>query len=349
MIHPIFSHTRSLYIYLSAWAIFGSAQALFLLYYGNLSGAAAIADSIIYNGIMILLGFSLWYPVVYTKRKETISGVFTHNLLTGMVLIGLWMGLSHLITGVFLADDVDYLAFSKQMIPVRVLIGSVLLMALIAMYHLFIFYRDLEAQKLKEETLKKQVKESELKALKAQLNPHFLFNSLNSIGSLTITDPDGALVMLNHLSDFLRYSLQKSNSDLISLREELMNMNRYLEIEKVRFGSRLICETELDQLSLDMKLPAMILQPIYENAIKHGLYESIEPVTIGTSCKLKNGNLVISIINNYDPEAIAPKGERVGLENVSNTLRNIYNQDQLLTITRENNHFEVSLIIPQSM
>jgi LytS/YehU family sensor histidine kinase len=153
--------------------------------------------------------------------------------------------------------------------------------------------------------------------------------------------------MLNHLSDFLRYSLQKSNADLISLREELKNMNRYLEIEKVRFGSRLICETELDKLCLDMKLPAMILQPIYENAIKHGLYESIEPVTIGTSCKLKNGNLEISIINNYDPEAIAPKGERLGLENVSNTLRNIYNQDQLLTITRENNHFEVSLIIPQ--
>lgn len=347
MIHPVFSHTRSLYIYLIAWAILGSAQALFLIYYGNLSGVAAIADSIVYNGVMILLGFSLWYPVVYTKKKETLSGMLTHNLLTGMVLIGLWMGLSHMITSILLSDDDQYLAFSQKIIPVRVLIGSVLLMVLMAMYHLFIFYLDLEAQKLKEETLKKQVKESELKALKAQLNPHFLFNSLNSIGSLTITDPDGALVMLNHLSDFLRYSLQKSNADLISLREELKNMNRYLEIEKVRFGHRLICETEYDQKCMDGKLPAMILQPIYENAIKHGLYESVEPVTIGTYCKFKNGNLEISIINNYDPEAVTNKGEGVGLDNVSNTLRNIYNQDQLLAIARENNHFEVSLIIPQ--
>lgn len=347
MLHPVFSHTRSLYIYLLAWAVFGAAQALFLTFYINLPLVSAITDAVIYNLIMVLLGISLWFPVVYAKKNETITGMLIQNLLTGMVFIGLWMGLSHILSHAIIGNDAGYLSMSQKMIPFRILTGSFLFLVLMAMYHLFIFYSDLEMQKFKEETLKKQVKESELKALKAQLNPHFLFNSLNSISSLTITDPDGARVMLNQLSDFLRFALQKSNADLITLREELQNMNRYLEIEKVRFGHRLICETQTDPGSMKMKLPAMILQPLYENAIKHGLYESIEPVSIRTFCQIKNGMLEISIINNFDPEALTNKGEGVGLENVSNTLKNLYNRDQLLITYRENHHFEVSLTIPQ--
>ncbi len=347
MIHPVFSYTRSLYIYLSAWAMVAIAQALFLVFYKDLSLTAAITDSVVYNVVMALLGLSLWYPVVYTQRKETASRILINNILSGMVLVALWIGVSSLISNALLSSDSGYISISGRIIPFRILTGSFLLLILLAMYHLFIFYRNLEEQKFKEETLKKQVKESELKALKAQLNPHFLFNSLNSISSLTITDADGARVMLNQLSDFLRFSLQKSNADLITLREELQNMNRYLEIEKVRFGERLVCETESDPKSLNMKLPAMILQPLYENAIKHGLYESIEPITIRTFCHINNGVLAISIVNNFDPEAVTAKGEGIGVENVSNTLRNIYNQEHLLTTNRENNHFEVSLSIPQ--
>jgi len=347
MLHPVFSHNRSLYIYLSAWAVLAAAQALFLIYYGDISVAAAIVDASVYNITMVLLGFSLWYPVVYAKKKESTTAVLLHNLITGMILVALWMGISHLLSTTLLAGNQAYITLSTKIIPLRILTGSFLLLILLAMYHLFIFYIDLEEQKYKEESLRKQVKESELKALKAQLNPHFLFNSLNSIASLTITDPDAARVMLNQLSDFLRFSLQKNNAELIPLRDELQNINRYLEIEKVRFGDRLICDTEWDKKSLDMKLPAMILQPIYENAIKHGLYESIEPISIRTYCSAHDGNLEISIINNYDPEATPIKGEGVGISNVSNTLRNIYNREKLLAINRENNHFEVSLSIPQ--
>ena len=348
MLHPVFSNKRTLTIYLSAWAVLAIAQACFLFFYGNVELAAAITDAIIYNTVLIALGLSLWYPLVYTKKQESTTRMLLNNLLAGIVLLALWFGISHMVSSSVLTRYPAYLELAEKIIPLRFITGAFLLMILMAMYHLFIFYHHLEEQKYKAMQLTKQVKEAELKALKAQLNPHFLFNSLNSIGSLTITDPDGARVMLNQLSDFLRYSLHRNLSDLISLREELKNMNRYLEIEKVRFSDRLICEMEYTPHCLDLKLPAMLLQPIYENAIKHGLYESIEPVTIRTYCQDNKGKLEISIINNYDPEAITAKGEGVGIEHVRKTLYNLYNQDSLLTISRENNHFEVSLTIPQT-
>lgn len=348
MLHPVFSNKRSLIIYFSAWALLAIAQAAFLYFYAYVILVAALTDALIYNTVLIALGLSLWYPLVYTKKQEATTRLLMNNLLASLALLTLWFGVSHMLTTALLDKYPHYIELTQRIIPLRLLTGAFLLMILMAMYHLFIFYHHLEEQKYKAMQLTKQVREAELKALKAQLNPHFLFNSLNSIGSLTITDPDGARVMLNQLSDFLRYSLHRNHSDLISLREELKNMNRYLEIEKVRFGDRLICETEYTSQSLDLKMPAMLLQPIYENAIKHGLSESIEPVTIRTYCQVNNGNLEISIINNYDPEAITAKGEGVGIEHVRNTLSNVYNQESLLTISRENNHFEVSLTIPQT-
>ncbi len=347
MIHPIISHQRAFYLYLSAWTIFAVAQAAFLYLYAGLSLYASVIDATIYNSVMVLLGFSLWYPVEYNQKKETFIKILLHSFITGIALIAIWAGISHIISGAILANNEVYLVFTKRIFSQRIMVGSFLILILMSLYNIFIFYRDLEDQKIREKTLKNQIKEAELKALKAQLNPHFLFNSLNSIGSLTISDPDGARIMINQLSDFLRYSLQKNNDQYISLKEELQNIDRYLQIEKVRFSDRLICETETDPDSLNLKLPAMILQPLYENAIKHGLYESIEPVTIRTYCQVNKGDLEISIINNFDPQSVSTRGEGVGIENTANILKNIYNHPQLLLTRRENSHFEVSLTIPQ--
>ena len=109
---------------------------------------------------------------------------------------------------------------------------------------MLIFFDNIQQKEKEQETMQRLLRETELKALKAQLNPHFLFNSLNSISSLTITDSDGARDMINKLSDFMRYSLKKNENAFLPLREEMKNMARYLEIEKVRFGDRLNCVVE---------------------------------------------------------------------------------------------------------
>jgi LytS/YehU family sensor histidine kinase len=214
-------------------------------------------------------------------------------------------------------------------------------------YYLIIFYNDLEENNRQQQQLRKLVREAELKALKSQLNPHFLFNSLNSISSLTITDADKAREMINKLSDFMRYSLRQNDLSLLPLKEEMENIWRYLEIERVRFGDRLVIETEVSDDCYALKVPPMILQPLYENAVKHGVYESIEPVCIRTYCIRQNDSLSITIINNYDPESIPKRGEGVGLENIRNRLRMLFHCEGLLQTVRENNHFEATLIIPQ--
>ena len=128
------------------------------------------------------------------------------------------------------------------------------------------------------------VKEAELKSLKYQINPHFIFNSLNSISSLTISDPQKAQEMTIKLSSFLRSTLSKNEKQKSKLSEEISNAKLYLDIEKVRFDDKFEFIEEVENACKDMEVPSMILQPLFENAIKHGVYESLEKVTIKMKC-----------------------------------------------------------------
>ena len=144
--------------------------------------------------------------------------------------------------------------------------------------------------------------------LKAQINPHFIFNSLNSISSLTLSSPEDAREMIVKMSEFLRYSLGQ-DSEQISLRVELDQIKRYLDIEKVRFGDQLVFESVMDQECLEWPVPRLILQPLFENAIKHGLYESIETVTISLAGSKKGNNILLTISNNFDPGLLFQMGQ----------------------------------------
>lgn len=353
MIHPVLAQKRTLIAYISAWFLLFLFHAGFLYYYASLSPGASIADSLIYNIVLMILALALYFPLAYPEdctaqhdfKRSALYHVF-HHIITLFVTLILWLGASYMLSQFFMGHNVDYMTFTNNSLPFRAAIGCLLLILIMTMYHFIDFYKHLEEKNIREEQLKKMVKEAELRALKAQLNPHFLFNSLNSISSLTISEPDSAREMLTQLSDFLRYSLRNNNESMLPLNEEIKNMRRYLEIEKVRFGDRLQCEFEIPLECYDINVPAMLLQPVYENAIKHGLYESVEPVCIRTYCQPRHDHLEISIINNYDPDSTPVKGEGVGLENVRNKLFLFYNRKDLLSITRENNHFEVKFILP---
>jgi len=196
--------------------------------------------------------------------------------------------------------------------------------------------------------LRLQVKEAEIDRLKAQINPHFLFNSLNSVSSLITAQPEQAREMLVRLSGFLRYALENKNNNLTSLRSELENIRYYLEIEKVRFGQRLQFDFIVPDECLTMTIPHMILQPLVENSIKHGVYESTEPVRIELKafCN-QNVSLKIEISNDFDPEAPPRKGKGIGLINTKNRLFLAYNCDDCLTVERTANRFTIKMTIPQ--
>ena len=132
-------------------------------------------------------------------------------------------------------------------------------------YYLFESLTNLSEKKAKEARLESLIKETELKMLRSQINPHFLFNSLNSVSSLTITDPEKARDMVIKLSEFMRYALSRKDEQPVSFRSELENLRLYLNIEKVRFGDRLSIEENIDENCLEIKMPVMLLQPLYEN------------------------------------------------------------------------------------
>ena len=257
-----------------------------------------------------------------------------------------WYGSSYTLLGYLFRGIKAYTDFLLVSIPYRIFIG-VLFYALLGMaYYLFIYYKNLQEKIVLEARLSELLKESELNTLKSQINPHFLFNSLNSISSLTITNPEKAREMVIKLSDFLRYSVSINYTNFTTFEKEIANVKRYLEIEKVRFGDKLNFEFNLDGPCREQEIPVMLLQPIFENAIKHGVYESTEQVKIVMDCEYKSGYLEISIINDFDPEARPRKGAGMGLKNIKERLRLLYKTDKLIKTAVEGNKFHVVLSLP---
>ncbi|ASB49834.1 sensor histidine kinase [Alkalitalea saponilacus] len=348
MLHPVLSHKYSVFSLLPFLVIHALVPAALLYYYGNLNWQDAFIDGLVYSAVMVVVGFSLWYPIGYGGGDNSISGRLVTNILVGVLSVIAWMLVSGIVSHMLLGHNSYYVSLAKQILPIRALWGIEHFMMIMVMYHFFVFYRDLEEKRLQEEVLKKQVKESELKSLKSQLNPHFLFNSLNSVSSLTITEPEKARRMITQLSDLLRYSLRNKHTELIPVCDELQNIRRYMDIEKVRFGDLLIYEEEVSEKCNQCRLPAMILQPLLENSIKHGLYESLDPVTVKIKCDFQYPNLEISISNNCDATLPSPKGEGMGLRSTANILRNMYNREGLLRTENVGDEFRVHLIIPQN-
>jgi LytS/YehU family sensor histidine kinase len=170
---------------------------------------------------------------------------------------------------------------------------------------------------------------------------------LNSISALTLKNPDLARDMIVKLSDFFRYSLGKSDKELTSLKSELNNIELYLDIEKIRFQKRLNYTKKIKINCKELLIPNMILQPLLENAVKHGVYESTETITISLSCENENDNLVIVLTNGKDPESVSKKGKGLGLKNIKKRLFLIYGRDDLIKIISKPDSFKVSLIVPQ--
>jgi LytS/YehU family sensor histidine kinase len=154
--------------------------------------------------------------------------------------------------------------------------------------------------------------------------------------------------MIIKLSEFLRYALKHGEREKTKFSDEIKNIELYLQIEKIRFGEKLIFEKQIGKGCDQGLIPNMILQPLFENAVKYGVYESTEPITIRMSCEPVAGNIEIYIRNNFDSMQVSRKGAGIGLRNVRNRLMLIYGRDDLVHIHKSENEFEVKMLIPQN-
>jgi LytS/YehU family sensor histidine kinase len=194
----------------------------------------------------------------------------------------------------------------------------------------------------------RQLAQAEISNLQQQFQPHFLFNSLNSISALVKMQPEQARSMIHNLSDFLRLTIQKSKEESTTVKDEMDYLNLYLAIEKVRFGHRLNIDMQTDEACETAILPSLLLQPIVENAIKYGLYGNIGELTIKIHVSCEQQFLKVLIENPFDAESIqSSKGTGFGLASVDRKLQLLYKRTDLLKIEKTTSDFKVELLIPQ--
>lgn len=347
--NPILGNRIFLVNYIIIWVMVILAHITVLTWiYGNLPGES-IADSLFFNLFFSVIGVFIWFPVkfirVETGRRFML--IFNH-LFIAIIISGIWLSSGYYLLGRVFSQSQEYIEFLNVSLPGRFIMGILYYVGLLLFYYLLIYQKSLQEKVLQEARLKNMVKEAEMNMLKFQLNPHFIFNGLNSISSLTLSAPEKAREMIIKLSDFLRYSLQQDGSQMSAIENELHHIENYLAIEKIRFGEKLEFIKTLETDCMNHEIPSLILQPLFENAIKHGVYQSTEKVVVHFSCRKEEEGILIEISNNYDPGSAMKKGAGIGLKNIAERLNLIYGKNNLLAVKREKDVFRVELRIPCS-
>ena len=220
---------------------------------------------------------------------------------------------------------------------------------LIGVAHALAYRRESEARALNTAQLETRLVEAQLQALQRQLHPHFLFNTLNTVSGLIRTDPDGADRMIDRLGDLLRMTLNKSGIQEVSLKEELDVLGKYVEIERTRFGNRLKVDVRVHPETLDALVPSLVLQPLVENAIRHGVAPNARPGWIAVQAERHGRELVLQVLDNGDglpPERLTALNHGVGLDNTRARLAHLYRDRFEFAFSNLERGFSVTIRIP---
>ena len=339
-----FSTRRFLITFSIAWFVLMADHAM-LLYKFEFPLDAAILDSVISNipllGICLLVMNTIRY---YLPGRDQYMNI----LVMCIVLTVLWLLFIKWLLGLTLGDFANYDEFLKRSIVIRFSIGFLVLGIVTMMGINWFTWQEQQSNEERKKDAEKLAREAELFKLRQQLQPHFLFNSLNSINALIGIRPEEARKMVQQLSDFLRGTIKKEETQWVNLTEELQYLQLYLDIEKVRFGNRLATMIEIDEATQNMKLPALLLQPIVENAIKFGLYDTTGETIIRLQTIKQDDELIIKVSNPFDPETSSPKqGTGFGLKSVQRRLYLLFARHDLLTTEAKQNIFSTTVKIPQ--
>lgn len=344
--HPILKSPKNFLLYLLFWILIVALYVSLIIFGREIENNIVILDTIIFNLILFGLGISFWFSAKYLSiENHKIFRIISNHLLEGAILISFWLLAGYFIVSNLIGDKDNYSNFFYDTLKFRAAIGVFTYFLLTSFYYIVIYYTGFQERRIKETELKNLVTEAELRSLKFQINPHFIFNSLNSMSALTELNPKKAKQMIIKLAEFLRYTLASNDKQMVSLNEELKNIRLYLDIEKIRFEEKFEYVEEINEECSKALIPSMILQPLFENAIKHAVYETLEKVVLKLSCSRQDTFLKIVMQNNFEGDS-NKKGAGVGLNNIKERLKLIYQQDNLLEVKKEKGIFSVTLYIP---
>ncbi|MDP9040713.1 MAG: histidine kinase [Bacteroidota bacterium] len=328
------------------WLVWSILHVLLIMNYGFVF-RTALFDSIITNGLMqAACGLVINILRFYLPTRDRYWYVFLLSLILSLAVNALSKFLLNL--SLEESSNTDYLIFLANAYWLRLAVAFLMIGCMSVICVLWYSQEEEQENRQRKNDAEKLSRDAELYKLRQQLQPHFLFNSLNSISALIGSDPSQARNMIHQLSDFLRTTLRKEEEQWVKVEEELQSLELYLEIEKVRFGHRLSTSIAKDNESLQMLIPPMLLQPVVENAIKFGLYDTTNDVTINISVSSEADSLKVIVRNPYDPETASPRhGTGFGLNSVKRRLYLLFARTDLVETSAKDQVFTTIINIPK--
>ncbi len=349
--HPILARLGRLAAYLAAWIPLAAMLVYLLAISGGFAAgpvAAAIAPAALVYAFVCL---STWFScrLLPLERSATFRVAAIHGVaawFAGAVWGWATARWSELALQPFGWPAAERARFAAQATPVLIGAGVLLYLLAVAFHYILLASEARREAERREREARVLASEAELRALKAQLNPHFLFNSLNSISALTSADPAGAREMCVLLADFLRRTLGLADRAAIPLGDELALARGFLTIEQVRFGPRLSVEEDIEPSAAPCLVPPLLLQPLVENAIKHGVASLPGGGFVRLEARRAGARLSVAVENLFDPECAAKKATGVGLANVRRRLETRYGDTASVRIFTNNNRYRVRISLP---
>lgn len=344
--HPIFTSARRLGLYILVW----QAPAVLLAYLLVTSAKLTILESVLLCAPLVsfyaLVCLSPWYVCrVLPLRSTPPWKLVSNHLIAAAAAALIWTQAAKWIVTIQTWSPTLSSRVLPQL-PFLFGVGLLLYVLAVALDYTYIEYGAARDASRREHQAQVLARDAELKALKAQINPHFLFNSLNSISALTSADPGQARDMCIRLSEFLRNTLRLGEKSAIPFADEIALVRTYLEVEQVRFGARLRVEQRITEECRDCLVPPLLLQPLVENAIKHGIAGLVDGGFIRIESTCEAGVLRIVVENDFDPDSPPPRRSGMGLANVRSRVEARHGGRGVVNVVVNETVHRVELILP---
>jgi two-component system, LytTR family, sensor histidine kinase AlgZ len=347
--HPMIERPVRLVAYLGVAAMFGVLLALLVqtLAPGSLRGALALCLP-----LALVYGFqclSVWYPVRQLPSSRAGAPQLVLLLtLASFASAAIWTAAGHLWAAALAgsAGFADLPARFAIVLPLFFVLGVFLFVLATLVHFLFVVVERSRAAERRGLEREVHAREAELKSLKAQLDPHFLFNSLNSVSALIGSDPPAARRMCYLMAGFFRKSLGLGQKEQIALGEEIYLAETYLAIEEVRFGARLRSRFRVAEATLAFAVPPLVLQPLIENAVHHGIAHLVEGGEVTIAAERQGEHLELVVENPCDPDRPASRGAGVGLANVRARIEALYGHRARVDVAALPESYRVRILLP---
>ena len=347
--HPILADARKLFWYVLAWLLAGVGIAALLRLTEQAEWAGALWFALPICLVWAFVALSSYYvcrSLPYSQRRWSVAlGLFGGaSLLSALAWLGVGEGWN--CVGMLVGRDKPIVAMTSPGWVMYFAAGFVLYLLSLLAHDVLVAFESVQAAARREAESRVLARDAELQMLRTQINPHFLFNSLNSISALTGFDPAAAREMTVDLAQFFRRTLALAERERITLGEEVVLCEHFLAIEKRRFGAKLVVEMRISPAAAECLLPPMTLQPLLENAIKHGIRQVDGGGTIAVDALVREGWLHIAVVNPVAREDVPASGHGVGLKNIRERLAVLYGPRARIAWQRSETQFAIEINLP---